>query len=135
VASEAGVALAVETEGSLVIPVDRSLLQSALGNLVENAIAATPRGGRVTIRAVREREQVRIDISDTGRGIPTADLPLVFDRLHRVDPSRSGSGASGGAGLGLAIVKSIATLHDGTVSIRSDESSGTTATLRLPVAA
>jgi two-component system heavy metal sensor histidine kinase CusS len=135
VASEAGVALAVKTEGSLVIPVDRSLLQSALGNLVENAIAATPRGGRVTIRATREGDEVCIDVSDTGRGIPAADLPLVFDRLHRVDPSRTGSGPSGGAGLGLAIVKSIATLHDGTVSIRSDESSGTTATLRLPIAA
>jgi two-component system heavy metal sensor histidine kinase CusS len=132
-ASEAGVTLTVETAGRLEIPVDRSLFQSALGNLVENAITATPRGGRVTIRAARDAGEVRVDVSDSGRGIPAAELPRVFDRLHRVDPSRAGGGASGGAGLGLAIVKSIATLHGGTVSIRSDEVTGTTATLRLPV--
>jgi two-component system heavy metal sensor histidine kinase CusS len=134
-ASEADVTLTVTTAGSLVIPVDRSLLQSALGNLVENAIAATPRGGRVDIHAEREGEQVRIDIADTGRGIAAADVTRVFDRLYRADPSRTGTGASGGAGLGLAIVKSIAALHGGAVSIRSDPSMGTTATLRLPATA
>jgi signal transduction histidine kinase len=88
----------------------------------------------VSIRAAREGEQVRIDVSDTGRGIPEEDLPRVFDRLYRADPARTGKSTSGGAGLGLAIVKSIATLHRGTVSIRSAKSSGTTATLRLPIA-
>jgi len=132
-ATEAGVAFVVDTARDLVVPVDRSLFQSALGNLVENALAATPRGGRVSIRAAREGEQVRIDVADTGRGIPAENIPHVFDRLYRADPSRTGTGASGGAGLGLAIVKSIATLHGGTVSIRSETSTGTTATLRLPI--
>lgn len=130
-ASEAGVTLTVETNDDLVVPVDRPLFQSALGNLVENAISATPRGGRVSIRAAREGDAVRVDVADTGSGIPAEDLPRVFDRLYRADRARTGSGSSGGAGLGLAIVKSIASLHGGSVSIRSDRS-GATATLRLP---
>jgi len=129
-ATDAGVRLTVETEGDLLAPVDRPLFQSALGNLVENAVAATPKGGLVTIRAQREGDQVRIDVSDTGQGISAEDIPRVFDRLYRADSARTGKGA--GAGLGLAIVKSIATLHGGSVSIRSDDSSGTIATLRLP---
>jgi two-component system heavy metal sensor histidine kinase CusS len=132
-ATEAGVTLNVETADDLVIPVDRSLFQSALGNLVENALAATPRGGRVSIHAARDGEQVRIDVTDTGRGISEEDLPRVFDRLYRADLARSGKSNSGGAGLGLAIVKSIASLHGGTISIRSASPAGTTATLRLPV--
>jgi two-component system heavy metal sensor histidine kinase CusS len=131
-ASESGVELIVETGANLVAAVDRALFQSAVGNLVANAVAATPRGGRVKIRAVREGGQVRVEVSDTGRGIPAADLPHVFDRLYRVDSSRSGTGSSGGAGLGLAIVKGIMTLHGGTASIRSAETDGTIATLCFP---
>jgi len=56
----------------------------------------------------------------------------VFDRLHRVDSSRSGNGAHAGAGLGLAIVKSIMALHDGSITMQSDVGSGTTATLKFP---
>lgn len=87
----------------------------------------------MAIRAKRKENQLWIEVADSGCGIAEKDLPRVFDRLYRVDSARTGKGTSGGAGLGLSIVKSIATLHDGTVSIRSDRSSGTTATLRLPV--
>ena len=131
-ASEAGVTLTVEARDSLVASVDRALFQSAVGNLVQNAITATPRGGRVTVRAEREGHDVRIEVADTGRGISSVDLPRVFDRLFRSDAARSSAGASGGAGLGLAIVKSIASLHRGSASIRSQEGVGTTATLRFP---
>jgi two-component system heavy metal sensor histidine kinase CusS len=130
-ASDAGVTLAVEASSRLFALVDRALLQSAVGNLVENAIAATPRGGRVTIRAARQDNDVRIDVADTGRGIATTDLSRVFDRLYRADTARS-SGASGGAGLGLSIVKSIAQLHGGSASIRSESGDGTVATLLFP---
>jgi two-component system heavy metal sensor histidine kinase CusS len=134
-ATEGGVTLTVETTDDLVAPADRSLFQSALGNLVENALTATPRGGRVVVRATREGRHVRIEVADSGHGIAAEDLPRVFDRLYRADTARTGKeGASGGSGLGLAIVKSIATLHGGNVSIRSSGSSGTTATLTLPVA-
>jgi two-component system heavy metal sensor histidine kinase CusS len=130
-ASEAGVTLTVESQDSLVANVDRALFQSAVGNLVANAIHATPRGGDVKIRAAREGRDARIDVADAGCGIDAADLPRVFDRLFRTDVARNG-GASGGAGLGLAIVKSIAQVHRGSASIRSSVNSGTVATLRLP---
>jgi len=74
---------------------------------------------------------VRIEVSDTGVGIPAEALPRVFDRFFRVDKSRSQ--ASGGTGLGLAIVQSITLLHGGNVEIASKVGRGTQVTLRLPV--
>ena len=131
-ASEAGVSLSVDVRESLVANLDRGLFQSAVGNLVHNAISATPRGGHVAVRAERDDRDIRVEVRDNGRGIASVDLPRVFDRLYRADESRTGAGSSGGAGLGLAIVKSIAALHRGSASIRSIEGSGTTATLTFP---
>jgi two-component system heavy metal sensor histidine kinase CusS len=131
-ATEGAVSLTVDAEGDLTAPVDRTLFQSAVGNLVENAITATPPYGRVSIHARKDGNEVRIDVSDTGAGIPAEHLPHVFDRLYRVDASRTTNGMGAGAGLGLAIVKGIVTLHDGTVTIDSKEGAGTTATLRFP---
>ena len=74
---------------------------------------------------------VRIEVSDTGEGIPPEALPKVFDRFYRVDASRSQ--ASGGSGLGLSIVQSIMLLHGGNVEITSQVGQGTRVTLRLPV--
>jgi signal transduction histidine kinase len=73
---------------------------------------------------------VRIDVSDTGVGIPAEALPRVFDRFFRVDSSRSQG--SGGTGLGLAIVQSIALLHGGNVEISSQLGQGTRVTLHMP---
>lgn len=81
------------------------------------------------LAAAAEDEVIRINISDTGSGIPAHALPRVFDRFFRVDPSRSK--ASGGTGLGLAIVQSIMTLHGGTAEIASELGRGTTVTLRI----
>jgi two-component system, OmpR family, heavy metal sensor histidine kinase CusS len=112
---------------------DRSLMLRAVSNLVSNAIAHTPWGGKVTLAAAGDGEAVRIDVSDTGTGIPAEALPRVFDRFFRVDPSRSK--ASGGTGLGLAIVQSIMTLHGGTAEIASEIGRGTMVTLRIHIAA
>jgi two-component system heavy metal sensor histidine kinase CusS len=131
-ASEGGVKLSVVPNGTIVAKVDRTLFQSAVGNLVHNAITATPPGGSVWIRAAHDGPDVSVEVSDTGRGIAETDLPRVFDRLFRADVARSGVGASGGAGLGLSIVRSIAALHQGSASIRSEEGVGTVATLRFP---
>jgi signal transduction histidine kinase len=79
-----------------------------------------------------EPATVRIEVCDTGVGIPPEALPRVFDRFFRVDESRSQ--ASGGTGLGLAIVQSIMLLHGGKVEIASKLGQGTQVTLRLPVA-
>ena len=131
-ASEGGVKLSVVPNGSVVAKVDRTLFQSAVGNLVHNAIAATPPGGSVWMRAAHDGPNVSVEVSDTGRGISELDLPRVFDRLFRADVARSNVGSSGGAGLGLSIVRSIAALHQGSASIRSEEGVGTVATLRFP---
>ncbi len=89
----------------------------AVSNLVSNAIAHTPPGGTVTLAAADNITALRIEVSDTGVGIPSEALPRVFDRFFRVDPSRSKS--SGGTGLGLAIVQSILALHGGSAEIVS----------------
>lgn len=112
---------------------DRSLMLRAVSNLVSNAIVHTPPGGTVTLAAAEDGDTLRIDVSDTGTGIPAEALPRVFDRFFRVDPSRSK--ASGGTGLGLAIVQSIVTLHGGTAEIGSELGRGTTVTLRIHTAA
>lgn len=111
---------------------DRLLLQRALGNLLSNAIRHTPSGGtvRVTLRATNGA--VTVDIENPGTPIPSEDLPKVFDRFFRVDPSRQRQGE--GAGLGLAIVKSIVDVHGGTIEAASDERS-TRFIIRLPMAA
>ncbi len=137
-AQEAGVRISVEAVEGLEAEVDRTLLQRALGNLVENALAHTPHGGSVTLRATREADHVRVEVADTGCGIAPEHLPRVFERLYRVDSSRAA--ATGGAGLGLSIVKSIAELHGGSAAIESVaycemRNPGTTAVLRLPAAA
>jgi two-component system heavy metal sensor histidine kinase CusS len=129
-AEEAGIALRVETRGEVAAEVDRALLQRAVGNLVENSLAHTPAGGDIELRALADGDAVRIEVSDTGRGIPAEHLPHVFDRLYRADRSRAA--ATGGAGLGLSIVKGIAELHGGRVEISSRVGSGTTLSLILP---
>jgi two-component system heavy metal sensor histidine kinase CusS len=112
---------------------DRSLMLRAVSNLVSNAIAHTPPGGAVTLTATNEDEAIRIEVSDTGAGIPAEALHRVFDRFFRVDPSRSKT--SGNTGLGLAIVQSILTLHGGSADITSQLGHGTRVTLRMPALA
>jgi signal transduction histidine kinase len=86
----------------------------------------------VTLAVSAIGPEIRIEVCDTGRGIPAEALPKVFDRFFRVDSSRSQT--SGGTGLGLAIVQSIITLHGGSVEITSQLGQGTTVTLRIHTA-
>ena len=85
------------------------------------------------LAVTNEDDAIRIEISDTGAGIPAEALSRVFDRFFRVDPSRSKT--SGGTGLGLAIVQSIMTLHGGRAEMASELGSGTAVILRIPVTA
>jgi two-component system, OmpR family, heavy metal sensor histidine kinase CusS len=130
-AEEGGVDLRVERDEPIRTRLDRTLFQRALGNLVANALAHTPRGGAVTIALARAGRDFRLEVNDTGGGIAPEHLPRVFDRFYRVDHSRASS--SGGVGLGLAIVKSITELHGGSVSIESDLGRGTRVRMALPV--
>ncbi len=137
-AQDGGISLTTAVDSQPVIAeLDRNLVQRAVGNLVSNAVAHTPVGGSIVLgtalATAAEGSTVRIEVSDTGEGIPADALPKVFDRFYRVDTSRSK--ASGGTGLGLAIVQSIMVLHGGNVEIASQVGQGTRVTLRLPVAA
>src|SRR5262249_12320066 len=85
------------------------------GHLVANALAHTPRGGRVTMTASRGSGGVQVEVADTGSGIGPEHLPHVFDRFYRADPARVSGGGS--VGLGLALVRTIAVLHGGSCTI------------------
>ena len=131
-AAEGGVSLTSSVGPEPVIAeLDRTLIQRAVGNLVANAVAHTPPGGAVVLGANAEVSGIRIEVSDTGTGIPAEALPRVFDRFYRVDASRSH--ASGGTGLGLAIVQSIMVLHGGKADIASQLGEGTQVSLHIPV--
>ena len=129
-ALEAGISLrTISCQQPVVAKLDRMLMQRAIDNLISNAVAHTPPGGTVELVARAEGASIRIDVTDTGVGIPAEALPRVFDRFFRVDPSRSQ--ASGGTGLGLAIVHGIMSLHGGSAEISSKPGSGTTVSLRI----
>jgi two-component system heavy metal sensor histidine kinase CusS len=131
-AAEGGISLTTAVAAEpMIAEMDRTLIQRAVGNLVANAVAHTPPGGSVVLAADAEVASIRIEVSDTGVGIPSEALPKVFDRFYRVDTSRSQT--SGGTGLGLAIVQSIMVLHGGNAEIASQLGHGTRVTLHLPV--
>jgi two-component system heavy metal sensor histidine kinase CusS len=131
-AADGGISLTTKVDAEPVIAeLDRTLVQRAVGNLVSNAVAYTPPGGSVVLATNSESAAVRIEVTDTGVGIPPEALPRVFDRFFRVDSSRSL--ASGGTGLGLAIVQGIMVLHGGKVEIASQPGQGTRVTLHMPL--
>jgi two-component system sensor histidine kinase BaeS len=118
-------------EGELAAVGDPDHLQTILGNLVTNALRATPAGGSVRLETRTAPGEVGIAVCDTGRGIPPEHLPYIFDRLYRVDSSRDRD--AGGSGLGLSIVQRLATLLGGRVTAESTFGVGATFTLWLPV--
>jgi two-component system, OmpR family, heavy metal sensor histidine kinase CusS len=131
-AEEGGLSLTTTAGAEPVIAeLDRTLVQRAVSNLVSNAVSHTPPGGSVVLATNAEPAAIRIEVTDTGVGIPPEALPRVFDRFFRLDTSRSQ--ASGGTGLGLAIVQSIMLLHGGKVEIASQPGQGTRVTLRMPI--
>ncbi|WP_432457677.1 sensor histidine kinase [Cellulomonas iranensis] len=111
---------------------DHNLLVTAVRNLLDNAVAYSPEGTRVSLGVRRRGELVEIAVVDEGVGIAEADQDRVFERFYRVDPARSRD--TGGTGLGLSIVKHVAADHGGDVSVWSQPGRGSTFTLRLPVA-
>ncbi|QUD90989.1 heavy metal sensor histidine kinase [Phenylobacterium montanum] len=129
-ASEAGVSLIVAARAGLEARLNRTLLQQAVGNLVSNALAHTPEGGRICIQAQGSPAGLKVTVEDTGRGISPEHLPRVFDRFFRADPARSGAGQN--AGLGLSVVKSIVERHGGEAEVFSEPGSGAKVVLTFP---
>jgi signal transduction histidine kinase len=108
---------------------DATRLAQLLDNLLSNAIKFTPAGGAVTATVSGDGDHIRVEVSDSGVGIPPDELPRIFERFFRASTSRIASGT----GLGLPIVQSIAEAHDGGVSATSEVGVGTTFTVELPV--
>jgi signal transduction histidine kinase len=113
---------------------DKDKIYQVLENLTINAMKFTENGGKITLSAVPHEEEgqlwVRIDVSDTGIGIPLTALPRIFDRFYQVDATSKRK--YGGMGLGLAIAKSIIDAHKGRIRVQSAVGQGTTFTLILP---
>jgi len=136
-AEQASITVVARPEPGLLVRGNDTQLITAVGNLVDNAIAYSPPHTRISLTSRVEadpdgRAWVTIAVTDQGIGIAEGDLNRVFERFYRVDPARSR--ATGGTGLGLAIVKHIATNHGGSVSVWSVIGSGSTFTVRLPLA-
>ena len=100
-------------------------------NLVSNAIKYTPESGEVIINLTTNDHQGLITIKDTGIGIPTSDIPHIFNRFYRVNADRSRH--TGGSGLGLAIALAIVQTHKGKLEVQSDVNNGSTFTVILPL--
>jgi len=116
--------------GNARLEADPALFRRVLTNLISNALAHTPAGGRVNVSV---RSPTEIAVADTGRGISPEHLPRIFDRFYRADAARGAP--PDGTGLGLSIVKSIMDLHGGAVTLESKLDEGTTVTLRFPAGA
>ncbi len=130
-AVEAGVQWTVVADCAAHAELDRALFHRAVGNLVANALAHTGPGGSIRLAASFDGAALRVEVSDTGSGVPPEHLRKVWDRFYRADAARSGE--SGRTGLGLAIVKSIVTLHGGSVEMTSEVGRGTSVSLRFPL--
>jgi len=111
---------------------DRDRLAQVLDNLLSNAIKFTPPGGRVVVRLAHDGAQMRIEVADTGVGIPPADQPHLFDRFYRARNATDQSVP--GLGLGLTIVRTIVEGHGGSVAVRSAPGAGARFTVLLPAA-
>jgi heavy metal sensor kinase len=117
-------------EDAVTVHGQRDQLQQLLLNLVDNAIKYTPAGGTISLGLYGDEQWARLEVADTGPGIPAADLPNIFDRFYRSDKARSR--VLGGAGLGLAIVREVVDAHGGQVAVESTVGQGTLFRVWLP---
>ena len=119
------------SSGHITVPGDRFQLVTAVSNLVDNAVKYSEGRGPVTVAVERTDAAVEVSVTDTGIGIPAANLERIFERFYRVDRARTRT--TGGTGLGLSIVKRVVSNHGGEVNVTSREGEGSTFTVRLPV--
>jgi two-component system, OmpR family, sensor histidine kinase SenX3 len=131
-AEAARIEIVVDKPIELEVDGDPTLLITALCNLIENAIAYSPAETPVSVSRRQTRDSVEIAVTDRGIGIAPEHQRRVFERFFRVDPARSR--ATGGTGLGLAIVKHVLANHGGEVRLWSSPGTGSTFTMRLPLA-
>lgn len=122
-----------QADSPIMLEGDRDRLKQVLLNLTGNAVAFTADTGTIELRATRQGDKARIEVSDNGAGIDPADLPRLFERFYRGDKSRVRRADGGGNGLGLAIARAIVEAHGGAIVARSTLGQGTTFTIELPL--
>jgi signal transduction histidine kinase len=119
-----GVQVVLQDSNLALLEADEKRIKQVLYNLINNGINHTPPGGTVTVKAIDSMKVVRIEVSDTGSGIPEEDLPHIWDRYYKAE--RTTGKSSMGTGLGLAIVKSVLEAHQATYGVESKKEVGTT---------
>jgi two-component system sensor histidine kinase BaeS len=129
--ARAGVEVACECAGPLLIEGDEDRLAQVLRNLLDNALRHTD-AGRVTVRCSVADGHATVEVADTGEGIPAADLPYVFERFYRADAARARD--TGGSGIGLAVSRRIVEDHGGDVFARNGDSGGAVVGFHVPLA-
>ena len=129
-----GVDLSLQVSPGLpLVILDRTRIAQVVGNLLENAVHHTPQGGVVKVSAAATGEgSASVTVEDSGEGIAPEEIPLVFERFYRVDPSRSR--ATGGVGLGLTIAKQLVEAHGGAIHAESTQGRGSRFIFELPLA-
>ncbi len=129
-ADSAGVTLKFSTADGPPVLGDSGRLRQVIDNLVNNALKFTPRGGEVTVEAIREEGSWILKVADTGIGIPQEDLERLFEKFFRA--SNAEITHTPGTGLGLSITQAIVALHHGEINVSSVQGAGTTFTVTLP---
>ena len=130
-AQEQGIVLTHLCENLKPVQADPKRIEEIFNNLISNAINYSPEGGRVTVSAKGLGEYMEIRVEDTGVGIPTEELPKIFDKFYRVKHPKTRQVI--GTGLGLAIVKGVVDAHQGSIQVESIPDAGTTFKVLLPV--
>jgi len=130
-AEERGVHLRPDLNGGVRVEADLLRVRQLLLILIDNALTHTPSGGEVSVGVIRRDGRARVTVADNGDGIPSEDLPHIFERFYRADKARTRE--DGGSGLGLAIAKWIVDAHKGEIAVKSTEGKGTEVDVSLPV--
>jgi signal transduction histidine kinase len=128
ISEDKSIDLSVDIDPNLAVDADPMRMQQVFANLVDNAVKYTPEGGFVKVTAERAGENVRVEIRDSGIGVPEDEQEKIWRRLYRTDQSRS----QRGLGLGLSVVKAVVEAHRGTVTVRNHPEGGSVFSVDLP---
>lgn len=124
-----GIKIVLSNSSNVVVEADKIRIEQVLYNLISNAFNYTPTGGTITIKAMDVEDRVRVEISDTGSGIPEENIPYIWDRYYK--GKKINGKKTMGTGLGLAIVKGILEAHQATFGVKSKKNVGTTFWFKL----
>ncbi len=130
-AKKKDITLIYQAQSEIYIEADEVKLTLAISNLIENGVKYTPDGGQVKVILQGDLQDVFIIVSDTGLGIAKNEQSRIFERFYRTDKTRNRE--TGGTGLGLAITYRTVVMHNGTISVESEEGKGSTFTMQIPI--